>query len=636
MRSENLNRTGITGEQTPDILRELLEGYFAFRPELPVTNNSRYGDDMWDWQDPSNPRLRIYTTYNLTIGWLKLKAEFDLSDEIVADLKKFAFLRVHYSPQIFPTSKKNAKPSTITQEIRSIAAFVSHLRNKMSVDGQHLINNLSDIEVEDLKEALSTWSGNHEVPRCVLKFLGSPALGNILSCGAVKWNIQDVNTLKWNIVRGEPCERLPSELFRLLSDSATSDVKHFLQALEIKQADSTQISDGENVYLSTREDFKELFEEYRRARIALRQDPDGNGMNTYYRIKRAQSAHGMRLVADLVERARKAAMLIITMYTAGRLSEVTLLNPGCLRREGEQWVILGTLIKHEDLNKPVNQDKWVAIPIMRDAVRVLEEICPLTGSEYLFHGVRKHPNHKAMTSQNLAARLTSYLRLIDTRQRWKKWSLHPQQFRSSLVFELRKAGLGLPFITFQLKHAYYAMNYRINNVTLGYGGIGQEACLKEIHSANYEALRDVYHPDSPVAGGGADEHRKRRAAYFQGTALHGVNPDEVLQQLAKIGGIPMTDVGPALCLGQRKVVIDGVKTDPPCIGSLRCNPVRCPNGIIPDYKVPLWERIAAENRKRAEEPEFSHARNYLVEAAEEAEKVLEFFRDKHKGKINAG
>ncbi len=76
-----------------------------------------------------------------------------------------------------------------------------------------------------------------------------------------------------------------------------------------------------------------------------------------------------------------------------------------------------------------------------------------------------------------------------------------------------------------------------------------------------------------------------------------------------------------------KVVVDGVKTDPPCIGGLRCNPARGANGIIPAHKIGVLEKVAKENRQRAADPDFAYACSYLEEAASEAEAVVQFFQN---------
>jgi hypothetical protein len=317
------------------------------------------------------------------------------------------------------------------------------------------------------------------------------------------------------------------------------------------------------------------------------------------------------------------------MYTGARLSELNSLELGCVRHHADGWVLVGTQIKQKGIDSPASQDEWVAIAIVRDAVRLLEETAVLTESNELFRSTKTYGDTPGTGSRS--GRFTywfnKYLRIVDTKEKWKDYQLHAHKFRHTLVFQMRRAGLNLPFITYQLKHSYDALNRRLNNVTLSYGNINSEAGRKAIYDANHELVSQLYHPDSPVAGGGAEELKSRRASFFQGMALQGIQTDDVLEQLAK-QGLPLTDVGLGLCQGQRKIVKDGVKEDPPCIGQLRCNPVRCSNGLIPKYKLHAWKRVALENRARAQEAEYAHARTYHEEAASEAEAVIRFF-DSH-------
>jgi hypothetical protein len=123
--------------------------------------------------------------------------------------------------------------------------------------------------------------------------------------------------------------------------------------------------------------------------------------------------------------------------------------------------------------------------------------------------------------------------------------------------------------------------------------------------------------------------------YFRGRVEHGENVDDILRDMARRGDIPMIDVGLGLCMGQLKVVVDGVKKDPLCIGGLRCNPNRCGNGLIPEHKEPLWEAMGKANRGRANDPEFAHAKGDLEEAADECDAVSAFFARRDQKALNA-
>jgi integrase len=609
--------------------REIVGGTFHFRSGMPVSDCSRFGDQVWSWVDTTNERLRIYGPNQLTIKWLALKRNYNLNEEIISDLKKYAFMRCSFSREVFWGNRRNdnAHPATVVTEINVVARFLRHLRAQLSGEGVCLINKLADIEVEDLSDGMSNYQGGpHAGLKKVLTYLSSEALGCLLSCGPLKWNRQDVENLPWNIRRCEPYERLPDELFRWLSDTGTADVKQFLKALGAEPQDKTKIGEGANIYLSAIPHFKLFYEEYVAKLRLFRRRAKGNRAGSRYAAWVEKNGHDVALMGGFVDRARKAAQLIIAMYTGARRSELYSFKVGCLKKDDDGWLMRGTLIKQQGLYLPAGNDKWVAIPIVRDAVMALERAAHLAESDYLFHpAVRRNYNHDESNARGgaIGVWLNKYLRLVDTTEKWKHRKIHVHQFRHTLVFQMRKAGLSLPFITFQLKHCHDALQRRATNTTLGYGGLASEASSRAIEAANLEVMRQVFHPDAPIAGGGATQHKARCAAFFKGMALQGADVDEVLRQLAK-KGLPLTDVGAGLCQGQVKVVIDGVKTDPPCIGQLRCNPVRCPNGVIPLYKLPAWRRISDENMKRAQDPELAHAASYHKEAAEEADAVVQF------------
>jgi hypothetical protein len=614
-----------------EAFREVSEGQFDFRASLPISGRSRYGDEVWSWYDPSNPRIARYSEAEVAIDWRKFRTRFDLPPAIIADLKKYVFLRYAHSKIVFPRTYKNAHPASIMRELQTLALFLSHLRKHIYEESYVLIDALSEIEASDIEDALSTYPMRVTRDlRAALRNLAGERFGAYLGCGQLRWNEHDVAALAWNFKEGGHYQRLPEGAFRLLSNAATADVKQFLTAIGVKPQDTTVIGHGDNLYLSAFENFGELFYEYVKFRIALKQE-DGRAAEYNVSSKYVTWVHSLGnavgRLAKMVDRARMAAQVIVTMYTGARLSELTSLRTNCLQLRGDVWVMIGTLFKHGNIYKPVEQDEWVAIPIVRDAVRILEEVGRAVGSDYLFHGCRVHGvEPRPMSSEHLSRhRLTPYLRLVDAEKKWWHLRPHAHQFRNSIVFEMRKAGLGLPFITYQLKHLFNELEGKANNTTLLYGGIGSTAAQMAAEEANLEALREIFHPDSPVAGDGAEEHMRRRAAYFQGMAVQGVQVDLVLRHLAKEGMMPLTDVGLGYCQGKKKVEeASGTQTDPPCIGGLRCNPFRCKNGFIPQHKRPMWKKLAAENRRRARDPEFGYAKAELEAAADEADAVVRF------------
>lgn len=608
-------------------LRDIHGGQFTFKPNLKVSHVSIYEDAEWNWVDESDEFLEIYEPYRLSLDWQRLRSKYDLTEEIIEDLKKYTYLRLFHAPEVFPISRAhgNAHPATVVNEVSVLVLFLGHLRRQMSGEGYSLINKLSDIEAGDLDNVLTTYSGGqHETLKKVLLYLFHPMFVPLLDCGPCRLNQQDVRNMPWKVKVHEPYGRLSDELFKSLSNFATADVKQFLQALGQELQDKTRIGEGENLFTSKLPNFEILFKEYAAEREALRASSGAPyPTNRYFNWIRKNKA-SMKSLRYLIDRARAGAQSIIALYTGARLSELNGFKVGCLRKEDDGWVIIGTVIKQRR-SKTKLQDKWVAIPIVRDAVKVLEQTGRIVGNKYLYHAEKEGPRYAGrMGSSGFRLRFHRYLIDLGLASDESKIKIHAHMFRHTLIFQLRRAGLNLPFITFQLKHRYDAAQRKVSNVTLGYGGLGYEAAREVVEAANYEAIRQIFHPDAPIAGGGAEQLRTRRAAYFAGMAVPEI--EAVLQQLAS-QDMALVDVGMGLCQGQRMVVVDGVKDDPPCIGGLRCNPVRCSNGIIPEYKLPWWRRSSRENHSRAEEPEFAHAKSFYREAADEADAVIRFLEE---------
>lgn len=446
--------------------------------------------------------------------------------------------------------------------------------------------------------------------------------------GAIKWNAFDIDTLPWKKKQRVHYQRLPDGLFLLLSNSATIDIKQFLSALDIKSCDTSPVEYSENKILQKFSNFVQIFNEYinyKRSTDGIKSSiEDGNQAGPWSKKKIAE----MRQVSKLVKRAKYAAQAIIMIYTGARVSELLGFKVGCLDFKDERWIIRGTVVKGKDITAPIDRDEWLAIPIVCDAVRVLEQTALIFGSKFLFHAFHKtKAQDNFFSASRVAQTVNEYISMIDIEGVWKDVFISPQQFRNSLVFEMRKARLGLPYITHQLKHATRDFErYFINPVTLVYGGLQEDAVSRAITDANEIVLRDLYHPDSPITGGGAEKHMKRRTAYFQGIVSQSKTIDEFLRAEALENMMPLTDVGLGYCQGRIKVVIDGIKTDPPCIGELRCNPIRCPNAVIPEHKIPAWKKSLAENRQRLADPAFFYAHEYHAEAIAEAESVIKFYQ----------
>ena len=280
------------------------------------------------------------------------------------------------------------------------------------------------------------------------------------------------------------------------------------------------------------------------------------------------------------------------------------------------------------LDYPLNRESWVATPIMRDAIAVLRHTARLVGSSYLFHRATSREDRPvAYLFPRMV--LNKYLAIVDPDARWWKALgdplaakvLHPHMMKESLAYELRKADCGIPAITAQLQHKSN-LDKRINPITVGYGSIDRLAVAQAIRDANMAYAWELYHPDSRRLGGGAVALTERLRAKFEGYASLDRTEQEVFAHFVADGLPPLADVGLGYCLGRRKIQRDGQEINPPCVGSLRRNPVDCSNGIIPLSKKPIWIKLAKENRARSADPELFHLKEVCGAMAKLAEKVI--------------
>jgi hypothetical protein len=609
-------------------LQRIVAGKFDFPNDLLVSPFSKFGDWLWTWFDPEDKRLRYYTPDRLTIDWRKMMTRSKIPERIVIDLKRYAFVRYAHSREVFGLRRgnRNGHPTTIVNEIRVMCGFLARLCQDACVEEYSVIQQLSDIVVEDLERVLVSSTAHGHVLKKVLAYLALPGMAKIILYGPVGWNYCDVKALPWRMKKRTSYERLPEPLFQFLSSVATSDVRQFLEALNMQTEDKTKIIRENNIFLSEFPSFHEVFEDYVEMRSVVRaQREKGDPSLNMYSVWCYKHQNRIREFSNLIDRAVKAAELIVTMYTGARLSELNSFTTDSLMLDGGEWILLGTELKRRSRWAPTFRDKWVAIPIVRDAVHLLTQTARLVHDKHLFHHRRLARTARRLGSAEHRKHLMGYLKTIDISDEWSHVDLHPMRFRHSLVYELRKGGLGIPYITFQLKHYHDSLNAHPSNVTIMYGNLGGTASRKAVEDANREFIEQLYHPESVVAGGGAKQHEARRAAFFNGVVLNGSSVDDVISELA-VRGAPLVDVGTAMCTGQRVIVVDGVKKDPPCIGGLRCNPVRCENALIPEFKQSAWKRARAENLKRLADPAYSHARSYLEEAVAEADAVINFIQ----------
>lgn len=606
--------------------------------ETDVSPNSRFGDDTWEFRDPKNPRLTRYRESALTIIW---GGSPDSQLAIIPQatilvVKLLAFLYLHAPATVAPRRKgKNRNhPTTVCQVIKQLLDFLAHVHEKSLLDGGSLppADSLHDVSMRHLRESLQDWdSGRGEDLRRSLIYLTSPVIQDACKGFAPRWTPTDIRSLgfKDSEARDDYEPVLPNPLFRLISNTASDDVVGFLRFIgEVPVVDSK----GDIPTGFANLDGPALFQAYvdlRERQDAWHRNRDNGGYGEGMEAKRAAI---VRLGCtpgeffEYIRRVQEASCTLIALYTGARYSDLTGFKSGCLQRVRGMWFLVGTHIKHEDIDKPTDQDIWPAIPAMRDALRCLELFTTFTKNEFLISALNtvEVGCGRPYSPNGWAQALVRYIKRIDVEDTWSEVQVSSHRCRHTLGHQLARADVGLPFIAHQLKHLHSALRAVPPQVTLMYGGIADLKLERAVQAPklHFELAKSLYDPDSALAGGGSEEFGQRRKEYFEGMQASGLTKDDIIRGLAA-KAMPFSSVGMGYCLGRREIRNkDGSMQKPACTGSLQCSPESCPNALITKQHAHLWKKVVKQNAELAERPEMQHARVELLEKSNRAKAIL--------------
>jgi hypothetical protein len=602
-----------------------------------VSKNVRFGDDYWPLHDPENPRLKNYTVADLAISWKNDKhtAYAAVPWATIQVVKLFAFLYLHTPAIVCSRRKGNSRnhPHTVCQLAKRLLSFLAHVHEKSLLTGGSLppAESLHDVSVRHLRESLkdSDFGRGSDLRRALI-YLASPAIKEACMGFAPSWTPADIRSLsfKESEARDDYEPVFPNPLFRLISNKATDDVAGFLRFIgEAPASDASgdippsfENLDGPAMFQAYVEHREQDFARHRSGGATY-----GNGVEAKRnQLERLGCIAGEFL--QYIRRVHEASCSLIALYTGARYSDLTGFKSGCLQRIRGMWFLVGSHIKHEDIDNPTGRDLWPAIPAMRDALRCLELFTAFTKNHFLISGLNTANEGcgRAYSTNGLAQALVRYIGRIDKDGAWSEVQVSPHRFRHTLGHQLARADLGLPFIAHQLKHLHSALRAVPPQVTLMYGGIAdlkfeRAAQAPKLH---FELAKSLYDPDSPLAGGGSEEFSQRRKQYFEGMQASGMTKDEIIRGLGA-KAVPFSSVGMGYCLGRREIKNkDGSRQKPACTGSLQCSPESCPNALITRQHVHLWKKVEKQNAELAERPEMQHARAELLEKSNRAKAIL--------------
>jgi integrase len=609
-------------------LGSVITANFMFNPDIPVSRKSRFGDPVWDWTDEHNARLKV--TYNcllrfdwsaVTIGTeacqnaiLKHMQTFlaALPEEMVEDIRRTIFIYAMF-PSLFTMrgkqGKEGRKATTIVGRIKAAVKFFSHLylQNLLHNDIAR-IRRISDITTKDLQRAADTYPYHAKEVKKTLTLFGNEYVQSNLKYGKPQWNRFDIKNIKWKAEKEtENLKTLPDKLFRLLSNKSCDLVGSFLFLMRVELRDSHAGISMRQSYMQKWPNFLAMFDSYVERRILIKSGKKSSLKLHTYGFRRRFGSHA-EVLKDFLFDVQCAAQIIILLYTGMRYSEAASIRRGCLVGRSGVHLIKSTLIKGKHTNMPLDDDEWVAIDIVQDAVRCLEILSRFTFNQFLFSNfetVKVEEEENPLSNGGLNERINQYLDRIDTEHKWVDWDLSAHQFRHGLVYQLAKAEVGIPYITRQLHHFHTRLiegAYKINDASTIYGMqreriVGNITGANAMRDAKLQVVRALYSEGGKFAGGGAVIHVEKTESFFAGLGLYGESREKYINKYAEFGGT-LIRTGVGWCTRNHVDPLKLKEEPPPCIGDLNCNPYICKHSVVPKSRaadVTAQYRTAVKN-----------------------------------------
>lgn len=603
-------------------LEAIVAGHAVFSADMPVWLGA-FGADKWPFIDESSPLWKgtsssslVWRDYiegrgaalNHPSSFAKTKYSYCLTPEIIDDLKIAATIHAFF-PKLLKDSrstKPHVDPKTVKGRIEELAKFFSLVIIKGRTKHRLVISSLRQISFPLLKEVISEYPGRGAHLKRALKLISDPAVQRNLS-GELQWGLLDI-TKSYIVWPDSPNEggiaTLPDSHFLFLLDSCKRAVARFkwIQGMQIHDVDCRELAPTDNV----------LRETLRNAVAACYSEKAGYKKPGHFHSRFGVTA---TVVANLIRDAHVAALLLVLLFTGMRSSETLFLMQDCLTHEYGYWFLKSKVVKGQPKDIPVSEG-WLAIDLTRDAYDILNFFCRLTGNAFLFSTPFPgyHRSGKGYANGMLNTKFTRWIKSIDTTGIFSGWRFSIHQCRETLVSQLAKQEVGLPFISMQLKHFQSQFNRMPNAVTAGYGQYRAQlmtSVANRIVEARESALLDVYGEDASFAGGGAAKHKARIDAFFAGLGLFGESRVQYIKAMAK-RGVKLMPTSIGSCT--KNFIASAPEPVPPCYGDYQCDPdcgshvitERCANALLarkqhalieahkevnPDYKV-IWTGLA--------------------------------------------
>jgi len=594
----------LINEELPSI-DFLYKGNYTFTETLPI-GLSQYKDVVWSEYDPSSPQSNCFSSHS--INWQSFtgvsikesknkKYNYCITASMIDDLKTVAITMMYY-PTILKRNKTNLQFKTVQMEIQTLAKFFSLIILESRKINEN-IESFSDISWSLLKKTIPKYTGRGDALKRALRLLSNNVIQSNFVHGELDWSINDIlsKTIRWpeskNLGGYQP---FSDELFLFISNHAKEKVGNFKFAIEHKlydkDAGKLTRSEFSKSYPCLKDSIPEWLENLRGSK------------NIKFNFFEKKYMYSIKDVRKICRDAHISAMWIIFLYTGMRLSESKYIRIGCLDKSNGYWFLYSGLKKQQGNNTPDNQETWLAIDIVRDAVEILEYFCNLTNNRYLFSSYDK--NSTGLPYKNLANKFNRYFQSINEENKFSNESISPHRFRETLVNQLAKADVGLSYISMQLKHFHTKFKIIPNDVTVGYGNY-KSSLIKSITSytadAREESFLDIYGIDKSFAGGAAKKHIVKVESFFKGIGLFGEERNAYIKNLSEtnypliptsIGGCTRNHTEPCT-----------KSNSPSCYGDYMCDP-DCSNHLLSESSMAVLIQRRDGAIEQSNRPEQTH------------------------------
>ncbi|WP_418607359.1 hypothetical protein ACNSN2_11075 [Pseudoalteromonas sp. US3C1013] len=583
-------------------LKDVCDGKASFDDNVLIWN-SKFPDGVWDFRDTKKADGMGKRTNSIV--WLDyypqatnfekhhnfermIKYERKLSESIILDIKAAAAIYLHF-PKLLKHSKNTKSiidPKTVKGRIDELLKFFSYLYMKLKKEGLN-IDNLQDISYAQLKVGIKNYNGRSSHLKRALKLISDPIIQMNLQ-GKLSWSLIDIESrsINWkDVAEYKGILTLPDNMFLFLMNHARSSIGNFLFAIGHKQNDELA---GE----ATRIEFLKSYPGLAKT-IHTKLNPDLKTQSKKYKECNEDYGYGIRDVGKIINDVQCSAIVTVFLLSGMRMSEVQYVLRDCLTIENGYQFIRSKVVKQKCKDLPIN-DTWIATPLALDAINVLRLLTSHTGNPYLISGLEPREKDKGYklpyTSGGLRAILKRWIVKIDHDKIFNNWNFSVHQLRETLVFQLARAEVGLPFISMQLKHFQHRFKSIPSEVSVGYGEY-KKNLLSDIATktpaARESILQEIYGENCKFAGGAAETHKARIDTFFSGLGLFGKDREHYIKSLAQKG----VEIMPTSIGGCTKNFIVAPKESvkpPPCYGDFQCDP-DCENHLISESCKPALQ-----------------------------------------------